>query len=249
MLGKRRCCCEQPGSIVQTRGCSNKPLPGTSIDIYNTVGGTLLATVTTDSLGRFTYPNGTYYCIEQSGRFAGANLTIIGGSNLTFTPATGYVCDRPGLNAQCAWPVSKTLQYTDSILGSTTLTWANVGGNHVWSGVIGYSYGGASCRSCATGNVNVNVDVTSFFPDPVLRWDTQLVPNTCPFISGTLHATVTYNPTTTPISHACYVPGVSAPGWSASFTTASNCLSFTPGGYASTLYGGPSTAVTLTLTE
>jgi len=114
------CNCE--GYSILCYGCNNGALDNYAIDVYDTSGGTLLFSLTTDSTGHISLRAGTYWLQSHDGRYAGPSITVSSNATVTLTPASGYACI-----VGCPFPISKTLHFTDSN-GTWTLTWASASG-------------------------------------------------------------------------------------------------------------------------
>jgi hypothetical protein len=100
------------------KGCNGAALVTYAVQIYNTSGGTLLYSLTTDSSGHISLPTGTYWIQSADGLFAGPSFTVSTPSSITLTAATNYVC-----NSCCSpLPAPRTLSITD-VRGSHVATW------------------------------------------------------------------------------------------------------------------------------
>lgn len=140
-------------------GCSGGALAGSSVSLWTNSGKTvLISSGTTDSSGSLTLVNdrflSTYYEVSHS-RFSTASGSIANPSStgVTTVPLTivsGYHCN----STLCAVPLANSLTVTNSILGSTTLTYTAGGtyGNG-WYGTKSYSYPGCNC--CPSKTVTV----------------------------------------------------------------------------------------------
>lgn len=139
MLSKKRCCCGNPPG--QVTGCGGVALITASIEIYDTQGGTLLETDTTDASG-FVTPSisGSYWMQDGTGRLG--NTVTIPSASYVLAPLSGYACFTP-----CnPYPIATTLNITDSVFGAWTLTY--VPASLWWNGTKSITSG--TCCFAAT---------------------------------------------------------------------------------------------------
>jgi hypothetical protein len=145
-------CCQ----TFNVEGCA--PLPGATVSVYDTMGGTLLTSAVTPSSGSVTlwwsgscdvYVTAT----EPSGRFdaygQSLSLTQAGLTTIPMPVNSGYVCI-----PNCVYPLSKTLHDTNSLVGNTTLSWVS---GQKWVGTTSYTGGACGC-AIATVTVTITVD-------------------------------------------------------------------------------------------
>lgn len=125
---------------------------GAVVSIYDTAGGTLLAQATTPTgfnrgvVSLIWIGSGTVYIevSHPSGRFdtytSSTTLTCGSAIEITLAAATGYHCTA---DCNCYLPFKDTLNFTDSVTGSTTLTYDTVSSR--WRGTISTSFSGCGC--------------------------------------------------------------------------------------------------------
>lgn len=149
MLTRRRCCCG--GNPITIHGCPSLPgsnwiLPSHQIDVYDHSGGTLLATVYTDSTGVGRFATGTFWLIPHNGRFVGQNVNTATATSVIFAPASGWYC-----MGCCGDPFPGTIYGSDPhlALSSVPMTWDPV--NLWFSGDSTYNFPGeTTCQGCST---------------------------------------------------------------------------------------------------
>jgi hypothetical protein len=146
---------------------------GIPIDAYDSMGGTLLATITPDYYGSAPITPGTYYLLPRGGRFSGQTVTIDATvSIVTFGPASGYYC-----NSLCVQPLKPTLHGTSNYWGAIDLNYDT--SLHYWIGPKVVSYPGYSgCSPVA----NLDLAFTLAGNYPALTWKTN--GTWCPDNSG-----------------------------------------------------------------
>jgi len=118
-------CCQ----TFTVNGCNSLVLSGATVNVYDTSGGTLLASGTTDAGGNVTLLwSGSCSCYvtatEATGRLTayGSSLSLTANSTtvLSMLPAaSGYTCD-----SACTLPISNTLHATFPSAGTKTLTFS-----------------------------------------------------------------------------------------------------------------------------
>lgn len=122
-------CCQQ----WTVEGCNGLVVSGATVSVYNTMGGTLLASkvsATNGSAILIWQASCSVYVTasETSGRLTYADspsLSAGAQTILTMTPASGYACI-----AGCLLPISQTLTATFSTAGAQTLTFSGT----TWTG-------------------------------------------------------------------------------------------------------------------
>lgn len=138
--GSSGCLCRQ---TIQVNGCNGSALPGASVTIAGVSG-------TTDATGKvtLTWPgsctaNLTVSC-SRFGTYGPTSTAFVSGGTTTvnLTAASGFAC------ASCSTiPLATTLHLTDSVYGSTTLTYSS--GNWV-SSTTAWSFPGDGCCGAAS---------------------------------------------------------------------------------------------------
>ena len=150
------------GFSITCKGCNSTALVTYAVDIYNTSGGTLLYSLTTDSSGHISLPGGTYWIQSADGFFAGPSFTVRAPASITLTAATNYVC----ATSCCALlPIPRTLSITDTI-GTYTATWSNISSS--WETGLGVSNNVSPVASCTGGTTctwqsGTHTGTTSYF--------------------------------------------------------------------------------------
>jgi hypothetical protein len=161
-------------AILLVKGCNGIGYPQATVKIYDSQGGMLLATCTTDDGGTIyssCIPNFQYgtYWVEVSvdsdrfGDFEGSvTFSCFGPAIITLEVADGYVCIPPcagGGSTNCLLPLSKSLTATDSVIGSTPITYQEGISPPTWFGQGSYSYGGSppfgGGHGCPGGDVTI----------------------------------------------------------------------------------------------
>lgn len=241
-------CCQR----FSITGCNGLGLIGVTVSVYDTAGGSLLATGVTSAGGvsslAWSGPCSVYVTVTDStGR-----LTNQAGS-YTLTPAaittismlpiqSGYYC----LFSGCAYPTLTTLHYTHSLFGSGTIT---QGGGWVDSS-HNYSYPGcAGVPACASGSIPITIGLP-LTTGPYTTWPVHFLGTVnCPgtgtspgtgtegLDGGTNHANTTLT---------CFTPST-AFQFVVNYTTYTP--SITPNSDYSLLCATPVAAQTLTFTE
>jgi hypothetical protein len=128
-------CCQ----VFVVLGCNGLQLSGVSVNVYDTSGGTLLTSGTTNSTGRVTLlwtkassPCSVWVEFSRS-RFttdaASYTLTSGGQTGITLSPTASYVCSL--CCTTTAIPQPRTLFLTD-INGTYSLTYTTTGGLDIW---------------------------------------------------------------------------------------------------------------------
>ena len=211
-------CCQR----FTIKGCNSFALPGATVSVYDSSGGTLLAFGTTDASGNCSLVwsgSCTVYVTITAERFTpyGQTLSLSanGTQNITLTPDTGYHCSIVWTN--CTWPLSNTLHYTNSFFGNATLTFS---GNNC-NGTISYVYPGCNQfgLNCPSGTVLVYVNEAG-------QASTYYGANACPTNTVGPGGCGTAAGPAMPMT-SCFVPGVSAFSASGSFRYGPACDSGT----------------------
>jgi hypothetical protein len=146
------------------KGCNAIVYPGVTVSVYDTSGGTLLQSGTTDGSGNVTlaWTGAAATWVEvtgMSGRFNAFGVAItVNPQTLQLTAATGYVCF-----PSCLIPLPTTLQLTDSVIGNATLSY---NGSSAWAGSKVYSYPGYTCPGfpsfdCPAATVTVHYSLST----------------------------------------------------------------------------------------
>jgi hypothetical protein len=148
------------GKVFHIIGCNSLDLQGATVSVYDSFGGTLLTSGTTDASGLVTLSwSGSctvYVTVTYAPRFTayGNTLTASGTTVITLSAASGYHC------VDCfhfSIPVADTLTLTDPQFGTYTL---NYNGTFLkWlSGTVSGSYPGGCCNcSIACGAHTANL--------------------------------------------------------------------------------------------
>lgn len=146
-------CCQ----FFTVRSCGSV-LPGVTVNVYSSLGGTLLASGVTDGSGNiFLGWLGSctvYITVTGAGvRFAAYGQSETFTSNSSFginlTAASGYTCQ-----SRCGIPLANVLHVTSPLLGSITLTYNASGSLGAgWYFVSSYSYPGCNC--CASNTITI----------------------------------------------------------------------------------------------
>ena len=120
-IGETGCDCTCGASVsMLCSGCNSASLVTYAVQIYNTSGGTLLYSLTTDSTGHISLPTGTYWIQSADGFFAGPSFTVSTPATITLTVATGAVCV-----SCCPMAIPNILSITD-VRGSFLATWSTI---------------------------------------------------------------------------------------------------------------------------
>ena len=169
-------------------GCNGLALPGVTVSVYDTSGGTLLTSGTTDSGGNcvliWSSGSSTAYvtATDGSGRFTAAGQAFTASTSLQIglTVAAGYSCI-----SGCVYPVSNTLHFTSVLFGNFTLvnvggmTWAT-SGPHFVSTI-------AFCGCTAVAACPFGITFSGASHAIGMQWDianAPPAPNGCPSTSG-----------------------------------------------------------------
>lgn len=138
---------------VTVHGCCSAVLPGALVTLSDgqscTTGSGGTCTFNEANAGTYTYTITADRFVTYTGSvtISGCATTTTNVS-VTLSPATGYVCgvvDASGHGSP--YPVPTTLHLTDSVYGSTTLTW---NGTSAWTGTLAASFaGGCGCPSAS----------------------------------------------------------------------------------------------------
>jgi hypothetical protein len=230
-------------------GCGGFVLQNATVSIWtDNTKVTLLATGTTDASGKVTLnigTAGTYYKEISASRFVTLSSTqaFTCSSNLSFTLSTivsGYHC------ANCAYPIKDTLTYTDSILGSTTLTYTS----GLWKGTLVYSFPGATVCLCACPAKTVTISI-SLNPCAQVQytWSASATcASSCPDDGGGGGTIGPVSLIGVSTASVCYVPSVSAFSCTETGNSGAACSGGSPSAQAM-LYGSGTLSVTKTTTE
>ena len=180
--------CSIPSSSTFTvTGCNGLALSGVTVNVYDSLGGALLASGTTDSSGNcllsWSGPCTVYVtATEGTGRFTawGQSVTVASLVSISLAVAAGYTCI-----SGCAYPLNNTLHFTSTLFGNFGLvnvggmTWAT-SGPHFVSTI-------AFCGCTAVVACPFGITFSGASHAIGMQWDianAPPAPNGCPSTSG-----------------------------------------------------------------
>jgi hypothetical protein len=155
------------------QGCGSSGVPGATVTIND-------GSYTTDSSGYvyFSAPIATYSYSVSAPRFTTktgtVNIQFCTGSQVgsgPLTPASGYHCSL----SSCPYPLPDSVTLTDSVIGTTTLSWV---ADRSWEGTLTYSFPGYC--GCPAKSTTMKYSLSFFGATPSLSISAKVFTFGCP---------------------------------------------------------------------